>query len=74
MVDDLISKSKHEKSGFYLDKYEKLYDTIKKLEEEGQKTILFGVSDALLDLAEQFPQKLKHTIIIETGGTKGKRK
>ena len=74
MVDDLISKSKHKQSGFYLDKYEKLYDTIKKLEEEGQKTILFGVSDALLDLAEQFPQKLKHTIIIETGGTKGKKK
>jgi len=74
MIDDLISKSKHENSGFYLDKYDKLFATIKKLEEEGQKTILFGVSYALLDLAKQFPQKLKHTIIIETGGTKGKKK
>ena len=47
---------------------------LKKLENEDQKTILFGVSYALLDLAKQFPQKLKSTIIIETGGTKGKRK
>jgi phenylacetate-coenzyme A ligase PaaK-like adenylate-forming protein len=74
MVDDLISQSKHEQSGFYLNNYEQLLVTLKKLEKEKQKTILFGVSHALLDLAEQFPQKLKHTIIIETGGTKGKRK
>ncbi len=74
MVDDLISKSKHEKSGFYLNDYKKLSITLKQLEQEQKKTILFGVSYALLDLAEQFPQKLKHTIIIETGGTKGKRK
>ncbi|KRO62835.1 MAG: acyl transferase [Cryomorphaceae bacterium BACL11 MAG-121015-bin20] len=74
MVDDLISKSKHEQSGFYLNDYESLSMRLQKLEKEGQKTILFGVSYALLDLAEQFPQKLEHTIIIETGGTKGKRK
>jgi hypothetical protein len=74
MVDDLISKSKHEQSGFYLNDYERLSITLEKLEKEEQKTILFGVSYALLDLAEQFPQKLEHTIIIETGGTKGKRK
>ena len=74
MVDDLISKSKHEQSGFYLNDYESLSKRLQKLEKEGQKTILFGVSYALLDLAEQFPQKLEHTIIIETGGTKGRRK
>ena len=74
MVDDLISKSKHEQSGFYLNDYESLSKRLQKLEKEGQKTILFGVSYALLDLAEQFPQKLEHTLIIETGGTKGKRK
>ena len=74
MVDDLISKSKHEQSGFYLNDYESLSMRLQKLEKEGQKTILFGVSYALLDLAEQFPQKLEHTIIIETGGIKGKRK
>ena len=74
MVDDLIKSSKHKKSGFYLNDYERLSETILKLEEDGQKTILFGVSYALLDLANQFPQQLKNTIIMETGGTKGKRK
>ena len=74
MVDDLIKSSQHTKSGFYLNDYKRLSETISELEENGQKTILFGVSYALLDLAKQFPQKLKNTIIIETGGTKGKRK
>ena len=73
MVDELISRSNHKKSGFYLEDYEKLASTLLQLEREGQKTILFGVSYALLDLAEQFPQELEHIIIMETGGTKGKR-
>ena len=74
MVDDLIKSSQHPKSGFYLNDYERLSETILELEQDGQKTILFGVSYALLDLANQFPQQLKNTIIMETGGTKGKRK
>ena len=74
MVDELISRSNHKKSGFYLEDYEKLASTLLQLEKEGQNTILFGVSYALLDLAEQFPQELEHTLIMETGGTKGKRK
>ena len=74
MVDDLILKSTHNKSGFYLNNYQRLSNTLKELEKLGQKTILFGVSYALLDLAEQFPMKLESTIIIETGGTKGSRK
>jgi phenylacetate-coenzyme A ligase PaaK-like adenylate-forming protein len=74
MVDDLITKSKHPKSGFYLGNLAELSNTIKELEQRGQKTILFGVTYALLDLAVQHPQHLKHTIIMETGGMKGKRK
>ena len=74
MVDYLITKSKHPKSGFYLGNLNELSDTIKELESKGQKTILFGVTYALLDLAKEFPQKLEHTIIMETGGMKGKRK
>ena len=74
MVDDLITKSKHPKSGFYLNNLAELSNTIKELEQRGQKTILFGVTYALLDLAAQHPQHLKHTIIMETGGMKGKRK
>ena len=74
MVDELIRKSEHEKSGFYLNDYEGLAETIAELEKNKQKTILIGVSYALLDLAENFPQILEYTTIIETGGTKGKRK
>jgi len=74
MVDDLITKSKHPKSGFYLNNLAELSETIKELESKGQKVILFGVTYALLDLAAQYPQHLKHTIIMETGGMKGKRK
>ncbi|MDC3306182.1 acyl transferase [Flavobacteriales bacterium] len=74
MVDDLIGKSNHPKSGFYLNNLTKLSETITELESKGQKTILFGVTYALLDLAAQFPQHLKHTLIMETGGMKGKRK
>ena len=74
MVDSLIKNSKHPKSSFYLNDYTKLADTLTQLEKEGQKTILIGVSYALLDFANQFPQKLEHTIIMETGGTKGNRK
>jgi len=74
MVDDLIQKSSHQKSGYYLDNYSELSDTIKELENKKQKTILFGVTYALLDFAKEFPQHLKHTLIMETGGMKGKRK
>ena len=74
MVDDFIKNSKHPNSGFYLNDYKKLTQTLIELENKNQKTILFGVSYALLDLAVQFPQKLNNTIIIETGGTKGNRK
>jgi hypothetical protein len=74
MVDDLITKSKHPKSGFYLGNLNELSDTIKELENKKQKTILFGVTYALLDFAKEFPQHLQHTIIMETGGMKGKRK
>ena len=74
MVNDLIAQSKHPKSGFYLNNLAELSETIKELEGKGQKVILFGVTYALLDLAAQYPQHLKHTIIMETGGMKGKRK
>ena len=74
MVDDFIKNSKHPDSGFYLNDHKKLTQTLIELENKNQKTILFGVSYALLDLSEQFPQKLNNTIIIETGGTKGNRK
>lgn len=74
MVDKLIGLSRHSKSGFYLHDHERLFGILKKLELQNQKTILIGVSFALLDLAEKFRMELRNTVIIETGGMKGRRK
>ena len=74
MVDHLIKKSNHPKSGFYLNNLEDLAKTLNILEEQGKKILLIGVSFALLDLVEQFQFKLKNTIVMETGGMKGRRK
>lgn len=74
MVDELIKLSGHKQSGFYLDDYEKLYHTLMELEHHQQKTLLIGVTYSLLDFAEQFPIQLSSTIIMETGGMKGRRK
>lgn len=73
MVDKLIQLSKHPKNGFFLNEYETLIDIIN-TEKLTKKIILFGVSYALLDLAEQFNPDLSGCIIMETGGMKGKRK
>ncbi|MEM7486011.1 MAG: acyl transferase [Bacteroidota bacterium] len=74
MISDFVSTSKHPSSGFYLYDLEKLQEKLLQLEKEETKTLLIGVSFALLDLAEQFPMDLKHTIVMETGGMKGRRK
>lgn len=74
MVDSLIKKSKNSNSGFYLNDLEKLSGKIRFLEAKGQKTILLGVSYALLDLVEKESFNLKHTVVMETGGMKGMRK
>lgn len=74
MVNDLVNKSNRPESGFYLNNLEELSNTLIKLESKRQKTILIGVSFALLDLVEQFQFKLKHTVVMETGGMKGRRK
>ncbi len=74
MVDELIKQSNHPQSGFYLDEYEKLSDVLQQLENTHQKTLLIGVTYALLDFAEQFPMQLSSTTVMETGGMKGRRK
>lgn len=74
MANDMIVQSKHPESGFYLHDLEALKNTLIRLEAKGQKTLLIGVSYALLDLIESHSFKLKHTIVMETGGMKGQRK
>jgi phenylacetate-coenzyme A ligase PaaK-like adenylate-forming protein len=73
MVDHLIKQSAHTMSGFYLNEFEKLDAVLKTLESVKQKTILIGVSFALMDFADAFPQQLESTIVMETGGMKGRR-
>ena len=74
MVNKLIKKTKSNESGFYLEEYDKLSDKLKKLDKKNKKIILIGVTYALLDLIEYENFNLKKTIIMETGGMKGKRK
>ncbi|MDT0538340.1 acyl transferase [Croceitalea sp. P059] len=74
MAQDFIKKSKHSKSGFYLNDTNKLIETLTELERKQNKTLLIGVSFALLDLAESHSFNLKNTVVMETGGMKGRRK
>ncbi len=74
MVKDLIKLSNNENSGFYLNNYDELISKLVDLDNSGQNVILIGVTYALLDLVEKQKFQLKNTIIMETGGMKGKRK
>ncbi|UTW64392.1 acyl transferase [bacterium SCSIO 12741] len=74
MAEKLIERSQAHESGFYLYNHEELYQTLSQLEGEGRKTLLLGVTFGLLDFAEKFSLNFKHTVIMETGGMKGKRK
>jgi phenylacetate-coenzyme A ligase PaaK-like adenylate-forming protein len=74
MVDDLIQKTNNPDSGFYLHNLDEIARKLISLENKGQKVLLIGVSFALLDLIEKHQFNLKNTLIMETGGMKGRRK
>jgi hypothetical protein len=74
MVEDLIQQSNNPESGFFLNDIDVLSEKIIKLDKEGQNIILIGVTYALLDLIAYKKFNLKNTIVMETGGMKGKRK
>lgn len=74
MMDHFIRQDETGHSGFYLRNVEELLNKIFFLKNSSKKTILVGVSFALLELAENFEVDLSHCLIIETGGMKGKRK
>ncbi|CAH0337111.1 hypothetical protein FVB9288_02855 [Flavobacterium sp. CECT 9288] len=81
MVKDLIELSNHPESGFYLNNHDELITQLITLEKAGQNVILIGVTFALLDLIE-YSKSISFplwglggsTIIMETGGMKGRRK
>ncbi len=74
MIEHFIRQSQSEDSGFYLFNQAELMKKMEVLRSSKRKVILWGVSFALLDLAEKFEIDLSHCIIIETGGMKGRRK
>ncbi len=74
MSEGLIKLSNHPLGGFYLDDFEKLSATLDALHSNKQKTILLGVSFALLDFADRFPINFPDLIVMETGGMKGRKK
>ncbi|PID89644.1 MAG: acyl transferase [Bacteroidia bacterium] len=74
MMRSLIKQSAHRKGGFYLYDTEKLAELLTQLAANKSKVLLLGVSFALLDLAEKHKMYLPQTIVMETGGMKGKRK
>jgi len=74
MAEDMVQRSENEHSGFYLHNLDELARVLLLLTAKKEKTILLGVTYALLDLAERSPMNLSNTIVMETGGMKGKRK
>ena len=74
MADRLIKLSNHPESGFFLNEFDALAERLNRLDEQGKKCLLIGVSFALVDFAEKHRFKLKNIIVMETGGMKGRRK
>lgn len=74
MAQELMQASGHPDNGFFINEWEVLRDKLQRLAASGQKVILLGVTFALLDFAEHYPMPLDNTIVMETGGMKGRRK
>lgn len=74
MVDKLMNLSGNTANRFVLHDHQALYESMLRLKESGQKTLLIGVSYALLDFASAYGFEFPELIIMETGGMKGKRK
>lgn len=73
MVNHFIEKTASPLSGYYSADKLSIENTLKEAKKGSLKPIVFGVSYALLDLAEQGVD-LSEAIVMETGGMKGRRK
>ncbi|MBX2894636.1 MAG: acyl transferase [Cyclobacteriaceae bacterium] len=73
MIDHFIRGSESEHSGFYLYNHDELARKIEALQSGSRKILLWGVSFALLDLADKFELDLSKALVMETGGMKGRR-
>lgn len=73
MVQRMMDESAHPLNGFFLEDVDELVKRLQQLEQQQQKTLLIGVTFGLLDFAEKYQLPLQHTIVMETGGMKGRR-
>jgi hypothetical protein len=74
MVNNFIKTSGKKESGFYLNEFDTLYQVLQTLEQRKIRTLLIGVTFGLLDFAERYSLALHNTIVMDTGGMKGRRK
>lgn len=74
MVDYFIRESGSPHSGFYLYNYDELYEKLLLMKNKGLKTVLVGVTFALLEFAAKYPVEFPGLIVMETGGMKGRGK
>lgn len=74
MVKGLMQHSTCRHNGFYLENFKELAETLQMLDDSGKKVMLVGVSFALIDFVEKYPLSLKNTVVVETGGMKGRRR
>lgn len=74
MVNTLIELSASNGSRFYHDMNETPFSDLKNAIKSGIKTLLIGVSFALVDFAEKYSGDLSGCIVMETGGMKGRRR
>ncbi len=73
MATELMRLSGHSANSFFLDNHAELNQTLTELEIVGQKTILIGVTFALLEYINKYPGPIPHVTVIETGGMKGRK-
>jgi len=74
MVEKILQQSNQRIGGFFLNELSALKQQLIEAQQRGLKIMLFGVTFALLDMAENFPVEIPDAVIIETGGMKGRRK
>jgi len=73
MANHFIKVSSDDRSGFFLDDFKNLFETLEACKAEGKKTILLGVTFGLLDFVEEYQIEFPDLTVMETGGMKGRR-
>lgn len=74
MVQDFISQSGYQESGFFLNDYDQLIKKMEWCADRNIPVVVLGVSFALWELAERYPGHFPKVIFMETGGMKGRRR